>query len=67
MFNPVYADQVRLLLRVLPVINEQQCFALKGNNERRFLLSIKQGTPDWQLLPVPHLEQLGYPVEAAQH
>ncbi|MBN2715298.1 MAG: nucleotidyl transferase AbiEii/AbiGii toxin family protein [Deltaproteobacteria bacterium] len=29
-----------------------------SNSERRFLLSLKQGTPDWQLLPVPHLAQL---------
>ena len=28
------------------------------NAERRFLLSIKLGEPDWSLLPIPHLEQL---------
>lgn len=26
--------------------------------ERRFLLSIKQGEPDWSLLPIPHLQEL---------
>ncbi len=31
--------------------------ALTGN-ERAFLLSIKQGAPDWQRLPIPHLDQL---------
>ncbi|MBN2340888.1 MAG: nucleotidyl transferase AbiEii/AbiGii toxin family protein [Deltaproteobacteria bacterium] len=30
MFNPVYASQVRLLLQVLPIVNQHQCFALKG-------------------------------------
>jgi predicted nucleotidyltransferase component of viral defense system len=27
-------------------------------NERRFLLSIKRGEPDWSLLPIPHLSEL---------
>ncbi|WP_018972509.1 nucleotidyl transferase AbiEii/AbiGii toxin family protein [Rudaea cellulosilytica] len=27
-------------------------------NERRFLLSIKRGDPDWSLLPIPHLSEL---------
>lgn len=27
-------------------------------NERKFLLSIKQGEPDWQLLPIPGIEKL---------
>ena len=31
--------------------------ALTGG-ERRFLLSIKRGEPDWALLPIPHLSQL---------
>ncbi|HVT24970.1 MAG TPA: nucleotidyl transferase AbiEii/AbiGii toxin family protein [Rhizomicrobium sp.] len=29
-FRDVYRDQVRLLVRVLPIIAEQKCFALKG-------------------------------------
>lgn len=29
-----------------------------SHNERQFLLSLKQGTPNWQLLPIAHLEQL---------
>jgi len=27
-------------------------------DERRFLLSVKQGEPDWMLLPIPHLSEL---------
>ena len=30
MFNPVYIDQVKLLLRILPLIQQHDCFALKG-------------------------------------
>lgn len=29
-----------------------------AENERRFLLSIKRGEPDWTLLPIPHLSEL---------
>jgi len=29
-FDPRYEDQVRLLLRCLPEIGRQECFALKG-------------------------------------
>ncbi|WP_202618188.1 nucleotidyl transferase AbiEii/AbiGii toxin family protein [Arcticibacter tournemirensis] len=28
--NEEYADQVRLLIRLLPIIDKEDCFALKG-------------------------------------
>lgn len=29
-----------------------------SENERKFLLSIKQGEPDWSLMPFDHIQQL---------
>ncbi len=32
MFRDRYLDQVRLLIRCLPAVSEEQCFALKGGH-----------------------------------
>ena len=93
-----YRRQVALLVRVLPLIAQEKCFALKGGTainlfirnlprlsvdidlaylpvsdredmvagmvgempeeHRRFLLSFQLGTPEWQLLEMPHAENL---------
>lgn len=73
-----YKNQVELLLDVLPLIQKESCYALKGGtainlfhrkiietiqhsllpSEKEFLLSIKSGEPDWQLMPIAHLAQL---------
>jgi hypothetical protein len=29
-----------------------------SENERKFLLSVKQGKPDWSLIPFEHIQQL---------
>jgi hypothetical protein len=29
-----------------------------SEEERRFLLSVKRGEPEWSLLPIPHLSEL---------
>lgn len=36
----------------------KQVLADLTTNERKFLLSIKHGEPDWQLLPIPGIEKL---------
>jgi len=38
-FNPIYQNQVNLLLDVLPIINEFECFALKGGTAINLFLS----------------------------
>ncbi len=67
-----YLSQVELLLDCLPVLANQKIFALKGgtainfflqdmprlSNERKFLLSIKTGQPDYSLMPFDNLADL---------
>ena len=84
-----YSEQVQLLVRVLPIAAEAECFALKGGTaiterlsnttvqhsrmgrtrlalieqinrsltreDKEFLISVKQGHPDWNHLGVSHL------------
>ena len=38
MFDPSYEAQVRLLLRCLPEINQESCFALKGGTAINFFV-----------------------------
>lgn len=65
-----YKNQVELLLDVLPFIQEDSRFALIRKrliktiqdsllpNEKDFLISIKSGEPQWDLMPIPTLSEL---------
>ncbi len=45
------------LIEIKPVLIKEILETLT-NNERKFLLSIKKGEPDWSLLPIPGIEKL---------
>ncbi|RQW08335.1 nucleotidyl transferase AbiEii/AbiGii toxin family protein [candidate division KSB1 bacterium] len=47
------SELVRARERLLSIISEQL-----SEDERRFILSIKSGEPDWDLLPIPGIERL---------
>jgi predicted nucleotidyltransferase component of viral defense system len=52
--EPVAVEALESAQRELPVLLRSRL----TEGERRFLLSIKRGEPDWPLLPVPHLAEL---------
>jgi hypothetical protein len=52
--EPVSAELLESAQRELPVLLRSGL----TEDERRFLLSIKRGEPDWSLLPIPHLAEL---------
>jgi hypothetical protein len=68
--SETYNRQAALLVRVIPLVAEETCFALKGgtainlfvrdmpHEHRRFLLSCKKCKPEWELLGIPHADQL---------
>ena len=73
MIDQIYRKQAELILRLLPVIDTEKVFALKGgtreqliklvqerlsDGDKQFLLSFKKGRPDWSLLDVKNVEQL---------
>lgn len=51
--NPACVEQARLMLRVMPLVAKENCYA-----ERLFLVSLKMGEPDWKLLDVPGADKL---------
>jgi predicted nucleotidyltransferase component of viral defense system len=54
MFSQIYLDQVRLLLDILPVINQQECFALKGGTAiNLFLTNMPRLSVDIDLTYLP--------------
>ena len=47
-----YAEQVRLLIRLLPIIDEEDCFALKGDTAiNLFYRDLPRLSVDIDLLP----------------
>lgn len=69
--NQTYLDTARLLIQVAPLVFADDTFALKGGtainlfmregldcNERRFLISLASGAPQWELLGISHVEHL---------
>lgn len=54
MFNPAYSNQARLLLSVLPLIQEYDCFALKGGTAMNlFLQNLPRLSVDIDLAYLP--------------
>jgi hypothetical protein len=50
---------VQLLVRTLPFVAEEEVFARQlTEQDKQFLMSIKQGEPDWALHPVDGIERL---------
>jgi hypothetical protein len=58
--NQTYLDTARLLTALLAARESMVREIRLGldNNERRFLLSLVTGRPEWSLLGVAHIEQL---------
>ena len=54
MFNPIYVNQVRLLLSVLPLIQKHGCFALKGGTAMNlFIQDLPRLSVDIDLVYLP--------------
>ena len=56
--TPIYLEIARLLTQVAPLVLIDEIQHGVDADERRFLMSLLAGEPEWRLLGVAHIEQL---------